>query len=258
MTETWTLETQYEINPHLFASVGYWAMHATHLHAMLDFMNDMPDKYMALGDWLDMGSRPIYFGADSASTRLNPTPILVAQRAGTWPILTGATNMQPRLCAPSRRFRYINMDSYLQNLGQSTYKRVGSQTGTALPQRLNILASYTFSKTLTDADVIQPYWSTLQNGGAVQDPENLRGEKAVSSEDTPQNFVVSYIYELPVGQGKHFLGTTPKPVMMRSFRIGASAASSTIRAGNRSASLAQPEFRERIPVFALIAWQASR
>jgi hypothetical protein len=60
--------------------------------------------------------------------------------------------------------------------------------------------------------VIQPYWSTLQNGGAVQDPENLRGEKAVSSEDVPNNFVVSYIYELPIGQGKHFLGTSPRPV----------------------------------------------
>ncbi len=67
---------------------------------------------------------------------------------------------------------------------------------------LNILASYTFSKTLTDADVIQPYWSTLQNGGAVQDPENLRGEKAVSSEDVPNNFVVSYIYELPDRTGQ--------------------------------------------------------
>ena len=28
-------------------------MHATHLHAMLDFFNDMPDKDMALGDWLN-------------------------------------------------------------------------------------------------------------------------------------------------------------------------------------------------------------
>jgi hypothetical protein len=48
----------------------------------------------------------------------------------------------------------------------------------------------------------------------VQDPENLRGEKAVSAEDIPNNFVISYIYELPVGNGKHFLAGTPKPVSM--------------------------------------------
>ena len=75
-----------------------------------------------------------------------------------------------------------------------------------------MLASYTFSKTLTDADVIQPYWSTLQNGGAVQDPENLRGEKAVSSEDIPNNFVLSYIYDLPIGRGKKLLSSAPKAV----------------------------------------------
>jgi len=72
--------------------------------------------------------------------------------------------------------------------------------------------AYTFSKTITDADAAQPYWSTLQNGGAVQDPENLRAEKAVSSEDAPNNFVISYIYELPFGRGKHFLGNTSKPI----------------------------------------------
>ena len=53
MVENWALETQYQIKPHLFATLGYLGMHATHLHAMLDFLNDMPDKDMALGDWLN-------------------------------------------------------------------------------------------------------------------------------------------------------------------------------------------------------------
>ena len=104
------------------------------------------------------------------------------------------------------------MDSYLQNLGQSTYEALEAKLEQRFHNGLNILASYTFSKTLTDADVIQPYWSTLQNGGAVQDPENLRARKGRQQRRHAQNFVVSYIYELPVGQGKHFLGTTPKPV----------------------------------------------
>ena len=53
MVENWALETQYQIKPHLFATLGYLGNHATHLHAMLDFFNDMPDKDMALGDWLN-------------------------------------------------------------------------------------------------------------------------------------------------------------------------------------------------------------
>ncbi|MGA2890957.1 MAG: carboxypeptidase-like regulatory domain-containing protein [Terracidiphilus sp.] len=215
MVETWTLEVQHQIRPNLFANVGYLGMHSTRLHAMLNFMNDMPDKYMNLGDWLNWwafypgpktgpaAALPYAnfscFGAPTASTVVPGC---------TWPI----NEPTSQALRPFPQVGYINMDSYLQNLGQSTYNALEAKLEQRFHNGLNILVSYTFSKTLTDADVIQPYWSTLQNGGAVQDPENLKGEKAVSSEDVPNNFVVSYIYELPVGQGKHFLGNAPRPI----------------------------------------------
>ncbi|MGA8273718.1 MAG: hypothetical protein WB919_19300, partial [Candidatus Sulfotelmatobacter sp.] len=77
---------------------------------------------------------------------------------------------------------------------------------------LNVLVSYTWSKTLTDADSIQPYYSTLQSQGGTQNPYDLRAEKAVSNQDVPSNFVASYIYELPIGHGKPFLNGVPRPV----------------------------------------------
>jgi hypothetical protein len=113
---------------------------------------------------------------------------------------------------PFPQIGYIDMDSYLQNVGQSTYNALEAKLEQRFHNGLNITASYTFSKTITDADAAQPYQSTNQNGGAVQDPENIRAEKAVSSEDVPNNFVVSYIYELPIGAGKTFFGATPRPV----------------------------------------------
>jgi hypothetical protein len=45
----------------------------------------------------------------------------------------------------------------------------------------------------------------LAGGGSVQDIFNLKQEKSVSNQDIPQNFVLSYIYELPVGKGKKWL-----------------------------------------------------
>jgi hypothetical protein len=134
--------------------------------------------------------------------------VTVAVPGCTWP----EDEPESQALRPFPQIGYINMDSYLQNVGQSTYNALQVKLEQRFHDGLNVLASYTFSKTLTDADVIQPYWSTLQNGGAVQDPENLKGEKAVSSEDVPNNFVVSYVYELPIGKGKAFLGNTPKPV----------------------------------------------
>ncbi|MGB7190266.1 MAG: hypothetical protein WBD10_09030, partial [Acidobacteriaceae bacterium] len=113
---------------------------------------------------------------------------------------------------PFPQYGYVNQDSYLQNAGQSTYNARTAKLQRRFHNGLNVLASYTFSKTLTDADAIQPYYSTLQHQGGTQNPYDLKAEKAVSNEDIPNNFVVSYLYELPVGKGKHFFNSAPKPV----------------------------------------------
>ncbi|MGO8757466.1 MAG: carboxypeptidase regulatory-like domain-containing protein [Terracidiphilus sp.] len=212
MVENWALEAQYEIDPHTTVTVGYLGNHATHLHAMLDFFNDMPDKDMALGDWLNWwAAAPGPLGWSGPA--MEPYSNFTCQ-AGP-PTCTWAWGVsEAQALRPFPQIEYINMDSYLQNLGQSTYEALEARLDKRFSNGLNILASYTFSKTLTDADVIQPYWSTLQNGGAVQDPENLRAEKCVSSEDTPNNLAVSYIYELPLGKGKKFLANASRPVDM--------------------------------------------
>jgi Carboxypeptidase regulatory-like domain len=210
LTESWTLETQTQLAPNLVFTLGYLGMHSMRLHAMLDFFNDMPDKYMAQGDWLNWwAAAPGPLGWSGPP--LEPYSNFTCQAGPptcTW--AWGVTEAQA--FRPFPQIEYINMDSYLQNLGQSTYNALEAKLEHRFHNGLNILASYTFSKTLTDADVIQPYWSTLQNGGAVQDPENLRAEKAVSSEDVPNNFVVSYIYDLPLGKGKTFFANAPRPV----------------------------------------------
>jgi hypothetical protein len=54
---------------------------------------------------------------------------------------------------------------------------------------------------MTDADSILPF----QNGGYVQNPFNLRGEKSLSNQDAPQNLSISYVYVLPFGKGTQFL-----------------------------------------------------
>jgi hypothetical protein len=70
---------------------------------------------------------------------------------------------------------------------------------------LNLMASYTWSKTLTNADAALPFFATLHQGGAPQNPFNKQGDKAISNQDLPQNFVISYVYELPFGKNKKFL-----------------------------------------------------
>jgi hypothetical protein len=194
MVETWTLENQYQLSSNLFVALGYLGMHATHLHGLIDLPNDMPLSGLALGTNL--------FNVASGSQ------LPYANFQTTW---GGGGNVSQAL-RPFPQYGYVNEDSYLQNVGQSSYNALTAKVERRFHNGLNILGSYTFSKTLTDADAIQPYYSTLQNQGGTQNPYNHKAEKAVSNEDIPNNLVVSYLYELPVGKGKQFLANSPKPV----------------------------------------------
>ena len=198
MVETWTLESQLQISPNLFFSLGYLGDHATHLHGLLDYPNDIPLSALALGNHLTWW------------TRINPDGVTppYANFYNTW----GQDVWIEQALRPFPQYGYINQDSYLQNVGQSSYDALEAKLERRFHNGLNVLASYTFSKTLTDADAIQPYYSTLQNQGGTQNPYDHKAEKAVSNEDIPNNFVISYLYELPVGHGKKFMAGAPKPV----------------------------------------------
>lgn len=197
MVETWTAENQFEINPNLYLSLGYLGMHSTRLHGLIDFPNDIAEKDLALGTCLE--------GSNPACPAINAP---YANFFNEW----GPGVWAEQAMRPFPQYGYINQDSYLQNVGQSSYEAFEAKLDRRFHNGLNVLASYTFSKTLTDADAIQPYYSTLQNQGGTQNPYNHKAEKAVSNEDIPNNFVVSYLYALPVGHGRRFFANAPKAV----------------------------------------------
>jgi len=207
MIETWTLENQIQINPNLFFALSYLGNHATHLHGLIDYPNDVPLSALTLGNglnWWAVAPPPLGWSGPA----LQPYPGFSCNSGCTY----GESEPVEQALRPFPQYGYINMDSYLQNVGQSSYDALTAKLERRFHNGFNLLASYTFSKTLTDADAIQPYYSTLQNQGGTQNPYNHKAEKAVSNEDIPQNFVVSYLYELPVGKGKQLLGNMPKPV----------------------------------------------
>lgn len=75
---------------------------------------------------------------------------------------------------------------------------------------LSLLGSYIWSKAISDGRGV------AGSGGLSpilpQNPLDLRAERALSDEHRPHRFVTSYVYDLPVGQGKAFLANM-HPVM---------------------------------------------
>ena len=116
---------------------------------------------------------------------------------------------------PFLQYGAITSNCCLENLGQSTYNALQTTIERRFRNGLNLLASYTFSKTITDADSsFSTETGFNSNVFGAQNPYNLKGEKAVSYQDIPHTFVVSYLYELPIGHGKRYLsqGVTGKVV----------------------------------------------
>jgi len=78
-------------------------------------------------------------------------------------------------------------------VGVSSYHALQVQARKHFSQGLSFIASYTWSKTLTDAESQFNEFS-----GFTQDFYNRKGEKALSINDYPNNLVLAYEYQLPL------------------------------------------------------------
>jgi hypothetical protein len=191
MVQNWSLEAERQLAPDLILSVGYVGMHATRLRSALAQIDDLNPKFFSLGNQLNL------LVTDPLSPVSAPYANFVSDYHG------GATVAQA--LRPFPQYQNIDTDCCLENLGQSTYNAMLVKVERRFHNGLNLLASYTYSKTLTDADSALPSFSQFSGGGFAQNPFNLKSEKSLSYQDIPHTLVVSYIYELPVGKGKKFL-----------------------------------------------------
>jgi hypothetical protein len=209
--QNFSLEFQTQLAPDLILSTGFLGERGTHLRGLTFWPNSLNPGYFALGNLL---YQPITSPAAQAAGIPIPFPNFIN--------VTGGNDLVGQALEPFPQMGYLNNDSYLQNRGQSTYDALEVKLERKFRNGLNLLMSYTWSKTLTDADSIQPYYATVLGQGGTQNPYDLKAEKVVSTQDVPQNFVVSYLYELPIGKGKKFLGNSNKFVnaLVGGYRFG--------------------------------------
>jgi len=194
MVQNWSLEVEHQLGPDLILSVGYVGSHGTRLRSALAQINDLNPKYFALGSCLNLTLN---------NTAGTPCVSVTAPFTQFNSLYGGGATVAQAL-RPFPQYQNINTDCCLENLGQSTYHALLAKVERRFHNGLNLLASYTFSKTLTDADSALPEFAQFSGGGYAQNPYNLKAEKSLSYQDIPHTFVLSYLYELPLGPGKKF------------------------------------------------------
>jgi hypothetical protein len=190
--QSWSFQIQGQVSKDTVATVGYVGQRAQNLRSAIMNVNNIPLSAFQLGTALNQPVAQNSLGVGS------PYPAFFQD----W---GSGVNVQQAL-RPFPQFGYIYTD-VLQNIGQSTYQSLQATLERRFSAGLSLQASFTWSKSLTDADSILPGI----NGGIsqIQNPGDLDGEKALSSQDVPYMFTAAALYELPFGRGKPLLNQNP-------------------------------------------------
>src|SRR5262249_23032687 len=114
--------------------------------------------------------------------------------------LRNATVQQSQLLKPYPEFTGLSGNDPPE--ADSTYHALQVRVEKRLSHGLQLLATYTFSKSIDDASVACGCTTWLGGATSLQDPNKRFLERAVSQFDIPQVFQFSYVYALPVGRGK--------------------------------------------------------
>ncbi len=91
--------------------------------------------------------------------------------------------------------------------GNSIYHALVTRLEKRFSSGFTLLVSYTFSKVIGDTCGNSAAGDTTNCG--FQDMRNIRAERSVDNIDVPIRFVLSSVYDLPFGKGRHFGSSMP-------------------------------------------------
>lgn len=209
MTDNWSLQLQDELAQDLILTLGYIGQSAQNLRSGdLSNINNLSTSYFNLGDRLNNSAYFIPLGGSNSGVKA--------------PYSTFEGDLGQAL-RPFPQYDYIQGDCCLENLGHSSYEAMVVSLARRFRNGFNLQASYTWSKTLTDADSTIPF-SYVGANELEQAPgsSNLKLDKAVSVQNIPQTFSLSYLYQLPFGKGRKFLNNNRAlDVLVGGWQVGA-------------------------------------
>ncbi len=172
-SQTWSLGVQRQLPGGLVLDAHYWGSKSNRLLTTWN-INQLPDVYLSLGTHLnDLVSNPFY-SQNLGGVIGNPT----------------FSRQQSLLPYP----QYGGISQVFVPDGNSSYEAGTVQIEKRLSSKMTFLAAYTRSKAIDNVRTPQDYY-------------NRSLEKGLSGFDTPNQFRLSGVYNLPFGKGRDYLKT---------------------------------------------------
>lgn len=197
--QQWNLQVQQQFGRSSMVSVAYAGSKGTHLPFFALPINIVPEKYFnptGLAYLEGFAVNPFY-GVES------PNSVIGGIGPYTYNIFLATPYPQ-----------YYQVMSTSASWANSSYNALQVQAQKRFAGGASINVAYTFGKLISSTDTLTSWLesSVADAYGEVADPNNLGLEKSISSNDVKNRLVISYVYDLPVGQGKALLGNVSRPL----------------------------------------------
>ena len=188
MDYIWGLSIQRQLGKNWALTGEYMGIRGVHLLTNVWgwSLNNIPTNYYQLGTHLnDQVPNPFY--GQSQTFAAEPT-VSLSQLLGLSPQYSGTNSTTP---------------------GQATWGKSFSNFANFQIQSrgfhgLELLASYSIRKTLTNTSSTDIHSSSTVSGG-LQNPHNLMEGYGVAPYELPQTLKVNYSYDLPIGRGRQWM-----------------------------------------------------
>jgi hypothetical protein len=191
--EQYNFDIQRQLPGGFFADVAYAGSHGVHLEQYSTHFNQIGDNFIA------QAAAQFAAGQTPAIAAQVPNP-LVGSPVGN---LNGPTITAGQLLRPHPQYNDVNLAGY--GCCSSTYNSLQVSVTKRFAGGGTLLAAYTNAKLLSNTDTLTSWLEGPTGGvGQVQDWNNLKGEKSLSSQDVSQRLVISYVLDLPFGHGKKY------------------------------------------------------
>lgn len=197
--QQWNLSIQRALPGNSVLQVNYTGGKGTHLYfgGGTENQDRMDPSYWGQGRTALNGlvTNPFYGIITDPKSKLSAPTVTLNSLLRPYPQYTGASGSTP-------------------SIGNSIYHGVQVQYEKRFSRGLALLSHYTFSKLIDDSSFSAGNVGWLGGVTDVQDPFNLRLERAVSAMDVTHRFVLTASYQLPIGRGKAIGNSWGKPLDM--------------------------------------------
>jgi hypothetical protein len=207
--QQYNIDIQRELPGGFFADVAYAGSHGVHLQQYSTHFNQIGDSFVAKAgsEYNTAIAGPCAGAADPVGCANGfvtihqqvPNPLAGSPQ----PNLSGPTVITGQLDRRYPQYNDLNRAGY--GCCDSTYNSLQATVTRRFAGGGTLLVAYTNAKLLTNTDTLTSWLEGPTGGvGQVQDWNNLKGEKSLSSQDVSQRLVISYVLDLPFGHGRKF------------------------------------------------------